>query len=780
MGKVRFTSQKKNGAVNISLEAQAKDDQVNTTINWGNNAAVTYSGQLAAMAQFLRTEGEKPLLKALVDIKPTDVILNDTIWQVHPSQVVVDSGKIDINDFYFSHADRYIRIDGHISDNPEDTVKVNLKDINIGYVFDIARISDDVNFEGDATGMAYASGVLKKPVLDTRLSNQGRLGDLNVYGAWDNEKKGIYLDAHIQEKDISKTHVNGFIYPIKPTSGLDLNIDANNLNIKFLEHYMRSIAQDVRGRASGKVHFYGKFKGLTLDGAVMTDASMKFDILNTSFALKDTIRLAPEGITFDNIHIADMEGHQGKLNGYLHYEHFKNIKYQFDIQVNNMLVMNTQESPDFPFYGTVYATGNALLTGNAQDGLDANIAMTTNRNTNFTYSTGTVASATNNQFIKFVDKTPRRSIQDSVQLVSFYEQVQQKIEKKESQTDIRLNILVDATPDATMKIIMDPVAGDYISGRGSGNIRMEFYNKGDMKMFGNYHIQQGIYKFSLQEVIRKDFIIKEGSTITFNGPPLNDLIPDASTIIQQPNVRVNCMMNLNGILLRPTIKLGIELPNERDEVQALVRNYLSTDEQMNMQILYLLGIGKFYMENNTGERQSSDMMSSVLSSTLSGQLNNMLSQIIDNNNWNIGTNLSTGEKGWTDMEVEGILSGQLLNNRLIINGNFGYRDNPMANTNFVGDFEAEWLLTRSGDVRLKAYNETNDHYYTKTNLTTQGVGVMYKKDFNKWNELFFWNKWKLRNRKKRMERKQEEVQKSDSIGTDNDALSKIKRLREEQ
>ncbi len=344
---------------------------------------------------------------------------------------------------------------------------------------------------------------------------------------------------------------------------------------------------------------------------------------------------------------------------------------------------------------------------------------------------------------------------------------------------------------------MDPVAGDYISGRGSGNILMEFYNKGDMKMFGNYHIQQGIYKFSLQEVIRKDFIIKEGSTITFNGPPLdatldiqasytvptaslNDIIPDASTIIQQPNVRVNCMMNLNGILLRPTIKLGIELPNERDEVQALVRNYISTDEQMNMQILYLLGIGKFYMENNTGERQSSDMMSSVLSSTLSGQLNNMLSQIIDNNNWNIGTNLSTGEKGWTDMEVEGILSGQLLNNRLIINGNFGYRDNPMANTNFVGDFEAEWLLTRSGDVRLKAYNETNDHYYTKTNLTTQGVGVMYKKDFNKWNELFFWNKWKLRNRKKRMERKREEVQKSDSIGTDNDALSKIKRLREEQ
>ena len=134
------------------------------------------------------------------------------------------------------------------------------------------------------------------------------------------------------------------------------------------------------------------------------------------------------------------------------------------------------------------------------------------------------------------------------------------------------------------------------------------------------------------------------------------------------------------------------------------------------------------------------------------------------------------------MEVEGILSGQLLNNRLIINGNFGYRDNPMANTNFVGDFEAEWLLTRSGDVRLKAYNETNDRYYTKTNLTTQGVGIMYKKDFNKWNELFFWNKWKLRNLKRKIDKKKAETQKIDSIGTNHtdSALSKTKRLREEK
>ena len=82
-----------------------------------------------------------------------------------------------------------------------------------------------------------------------------------------------------------------------------------------------------------------------------------------------------------------------------------------------------------------------------------------------------------NQFIKVVDKTPRRTIQDSIQIISYYEQLQQKRQEaeEEQKTDIRLNILVDATPDATMKIIMDPVAGDYISGKGTGNIRTEFY-----------------------------------------------------------------------------------------------------------------------------------------------------------------------------------------------------------------------------------------------------------------------------------------------------------------
>ena len=777
---LRFTNRKPESAVNIALDTYAQNDSVSTVLNWGNNSDVTYSGQLSTLTRLIREEKpdslqsrlahveKKAPLKTVIHIRPTDAILNDTLWQIHPSEIVIDSGKIHINDFNFSHRERHLHIDGILSKSPQDTVRIDLQDINIGYVFDIADLG--VNFQGEATGPALASGVLDKPVMSTDLFirnlglNEGLLGDAQIHGEWHHDVKGIYLDARIRENDIARTHVHGFIYPIKPTSSLDLQIDAQGTQLKFIHHYMRSITSDFHGRVWGDVHFYGKFKALTMEGKVFGDASLKVDVLNTTYNIKDSILIEPDGLTFRNNRIFDTQGHQGRVNGNLRYRHFKDLAYHFNFNVNNMLMMNTVESPDFPFYGIVYGTGNATIAGNVHDGVTIDVAMSTNRNTNFTYIKDNVTSATSNQFIQFIDKTPKRITHGSS--LSDYEIAQREIEKekkKESDTDIRLNLQIDATPDATMRIIMDPMAGDYISARGSGNIRTEFFNKGDVKMFGNYRIQQGVYKFSLQEIIRKDFLIEDGSTISFNGSPvnafldiranytvnsasLNDLIPNANEYVNQTNVKVNCIMAISGQLTSPDIKLDLELPNEREEVQALVRNYIPDEEQINMQILYLLGIGKFYTPENTGTTQNSNMMSSVLSSTLSGQLNNALSNIINNNNWNIGTNFSTGEKGWTDVEFEGMLSGQLLNNRLLINGNFGYRDNPLANTNFVGDFEAEWLVVRSGNIRLKAYNETNDRYYTRTNLTTQGIGIIFKKDFDKWAELLFWRRWKRKHK----------------------------------
>jgi hypothetical protein len=569
---------------------------------------------------------------------------------------------------------------------------------------------------------------------------------------WDNDLPGIRLEADIKEKQLSRTYVTGYVSP--KLKALDLQIEADSTNLDMLTPYFDGIFSEFDARAKGMVRLHGGFKTLDFEGGVRVKLDTKVDVLNTYFQLNnDSVYIKHGEFMLKNARLFDREGNSGYISGGLRHTHLKKLTYHFDIKSDNLLMYHTTDPGDMLFYGKVYGSGDVKLNGgNNAMNIDANV--TTGRNSSFTYVTGLTTEATNNQFITFTDKTPKRE-QDSIR-TEFYHFADARVKKVDDgpPIDLRINMLIDATPDATMKVVMDPVAGDNITARGNGNFQVSYYNKGDFLMFGNYTIDEGMYKISMKEIVRKDFALQSGSTITFTGDPyqanldvqavytvnsasLSDLSTDAS--LTQSTVKVNCLMNLTGSLASPTIKFDLELPTVSEEDRELVRSATSTEEQMNTQIIYLLGIGKFYAYDYAeNSNRSSSATSSLAFSTLSGQLNNMLSQAMENKNWNIGANFSTGQEGWSDVEAEAILSGRLLNNRLLINGNFGYRENVMANTNFVGDFEAIWLLTKNGEFRLRGYNQTNDRYFTKSTLTTQGIGFIYKKDFDKWTDLFQW------------------------------------------
>lgn len=758
----------KSGAMlNFSVDANAQNDSLETVINWGNNTNVTYGGKFAAHTRFFKTEGPHPILQADINIQPTQVVLNDTVWNIHPTHIAIDSGRVFIDNFLFEHENQHIRIDGKLAKKATDSCQVDLKNIRLDYVLDIVQF-DDVEFGGFATGKVHLKSVLKEPVMQTRLNvrnfclNRSLLGNADIAGVWDKELGGVRLDARIAEKDLSSTHVTGYVSPKQ--KGLDLMINADSTNVGFLQPFIEGIFSEIDGRVNGHVRLYGDFKHLDLEGEVRARMDAKLDMLNTYFQIKDdSIHISSGSLDFRNVNIYDREGHSGLVNGYLHHTKLKNLMYHFNIHGDNLLMYHTNEAGQMPFYGKVYGTGNVVLNG-GNNAMTVDASLTTGSNTSFTYITGVTTEAASNQFITFIDKSPKR-IHDEVETNLYHHSnVLQSQEDDGPPMDLHINMLIETTPSATMKIIMDPVAGDHITATGSGNLQVNYFNKGDFRMFGRYTIDQGMYKLSMQEVIRKDFALKSGGTVTFSGDPyqanldlqavytvnsasLSDLVADPSR--NQGTVKVNCLMNLTGNLSDPDIKFDLELPTVREEDRELVRSATNTEEQMNTQIIYLLGIGKFYTYDYANNDQSSNATSSLAFSTLSGQLNNMLSQWMDNKNWNIGANLSTGEKGWTDVEAEAMLSGRLLNNRLMINGNFGYKENVMTNSNFVGDFEAIWLLTKNGDFRLRGYNQTNDRYFTKSTLTTQGIGIMYKKDFNTWNELFRWFLWKRRKDKEK-------------------------------
>lgn len=159
---------------------------------------------------------------------------------------------------------------------------------------------------------------------------------------------------------------------------------------------------------------------------------------------------------------------------------------------------------------------------------------------------------------------------------------------------------------------------------------------------------------------------------------------------------------------------------------------------MNRQIIYLLALNRFYTPDYMASTTKGNELVSVASSTISSQLTSMLGQLSDN--WTIAPNIRSDRGDFSDMEVDLALSSYLLDNRLLFNGNFGYRDNAVNNNNsFIGDFDLEYLLNKSGNIRLKAYNRYNDqNYYLRSAQTTQGVGVVFKRDFD---DIFsFWKR----------------------------------------
>jgi hypothetical protein len=85
------------------------------------------------------------------------------------------------------------------------------------------------------------------------------------------------------------------------------------------------------------------------------------------------------------------------------------------------------------------------------------------------------------------------------------------------------------------------------------------------------------------------------------------------------------------------------------------------------------------------------------------------------------------------------MSTQLLNDRLTIYGNVGVPTNAAAQTssNIVGDMDIDYKITRSGKLRIKAFNHSNEEQVSLLTPSpyTQGVGLVYKEEFNTFGEL---------------------------------------------
>ena len=326
-------------------------------------------------------------------------------------------------------------------------------------------------------------------------------------------------------------------------------------------------------------------------------------------------------------------------------------------------------------------------------------------------------------------------------------------------SDMRLSFLINCTPDATIRLIMDNTSGDYITLNGNGVLKANYYNKGAFDLYGNYIVDSGHYKMTIQNMIKRDFLFRNGGTISFGGNPYSAVLNlnavytlnsvsladlNIGKSFRSNNTRVDCIMNINGTPAAPHVDFSLDIPSISSDARQMVYSLMNSEEEMNQQVLYLLAVGRFMnqgrnnavVDDQNQQSQASLAMQSILSSTIMQQVNDVIGNLTSNSQWNFGANISTGTEGLYNAEYEGLLSGRLLSGRLLVDGQFGYRDKANATTSFIGDFDIQYLLYPNGNLALNFYNKTNDRYFTRNSLTTQGIGLLMRREFTNLSDLF--------------------------------------------
>jgi hypothetical protein len=702
-------------------------------------------GHLAMQANF--PEKRHAVLRVLQSY----AMVNESLWEVNSdNEIVIDSARVEVNNLMVHNNRQFVMADGVFSPDPDDRMTIAFREFDFSNLAMFIR-ARNMDFEGVVNGSMDVTALFQTPGIEAEITikdfafNREHLGDFTIFTVWDHEQEGFMLAAELAEKrkdmPFSPLVVSGYIYPDRRSENFDLDLLVTDFTLSVWSRYLDNFAPGFHGLASGHLRLEGPFSNPELSGAISgRDAGFRVDYLNTRYYFSHNVEIGKDFFRFSDLVLVDEQGNTGLASGTIRHQLFRDFELDLTIRPERMLVLNTSATQNELYYGRAFASGLIHIYG-PEDNITMDISARTNRGTQvflpLTYS-GEVRET---NFITFIS----RDIPIATQ--SFPEP---RI------AGITLNFDLEVTPEAEVQLIFDSQIGDIIRGRGTADLKLEINSLGAFNMYGEYHIEEGDYLFTLQNLINKRFRIEQGGLISWTGDPndadvdlratyrlrttLYDLVMDVDTSdVYRRRMPVDCVLILEDKLFNPTITFDIFLPGSDEGTREMVERLITTEQEMNRQVFSLLILNRFLP--TTPDQYNTALgygVGSTSSELLSNQLSNWLSQI--SSDFDVGVNYRPGDE-ISSQELEVALSTQLFDDRVIIDGNVGVAGtHPTGNqrvSNIIGDVNIEVKITPEGKFRIKAFNRSNTFDMLNANSPyTQGVGLFYRREFDRLGELF--------------------------------------------
>ena len=734
-------------ADNISVNAQADSTFVDMRAGFHNEDGSGNRADLHAQFSFheQQLDEEEYLMRA--DILPSTLTIAEQTWELEPATIHYRDKHIRIDDFSMQNGQQGLYASGIVSENPADTVVLNLNDFDMGLAN--AFLSTPLNLQGLLSGRGEAFGVLgpEKGVLfdldGNMISVAGHdVGDLKVQSHWDDEAKRFNFLARNTLGKRQPLLATAFLHPSDKKIGADVQVDS--LQLGFLDPLLEGLASHINGSVSGHLKASGPLDKISVssEGTRFNDLRFRLDYTQVDYAADGPFSVGDKGVTFNNILIHDLPGHEAVLSGGVPYDHFKNLRLNFRIDLKETMALNTTLRDNETFYGKAFADGTVRVSGPLDNiRLSLNLTPKPNTTVHIPLSNSGKESKSLLTFVTHEEKV--LGLLDSLLIAK---QVH-KVEKKKSKSKLGVNLRLNATPDAEIHLEIDKNTGDILKARGNGQIGITVDNENfDIK--GDYRVDSGSYHFGMLGFTSRDFSIDPGGTIGFVGDvmqsdlnltatyrtkaSISPLIADSTAVSSRRTV--DCSIGVSGKLANPEIKFNIAIPDLDPTTQSRVESALNTEDKRMKQALALLISGGFVPDEQSGIVNSTTMLASNASEMMASQLNNILRQLdipID-----LGFNYQPTENGRDIFDVA--VSTQLFNNRVSINGNIGNRQYmSSSNSDIVGDLDIEIKLNREGQVRMTLFSHSADQYSNYLDQSQRnGAGIVYQEDFNTLRELW--------------------------------------------
>lgn len=740
----------------IALHTLLATDSLQAQVELGrdsldrSNGVLNFGGHLERL---LTEQGKDKGLGVSVTLSPSEVRVQDDRWQIAPARLRYAGGELHVAGLDLASSERRVSVSGALTSRPEDHLNVALKKINLRYILSAIGVGFDL-VDTELTGQAQARLTAGKILATAAVTSPSFFvkgvdaGALRANLNFDSEDGRILLEAQVDQAQGGHADVAGYIRPANG-AGIDLHFDADSLQAAFVAPFMNTLFDRVEGRATGQVRLFGIFEqGVTVEGtADVVDGLIGVRLLGTRYHFAHRLTFDPTAIHFAQVPVADDEGHRGMLNGVIRHRFFD----EFDLDLTasglrQMKVLETTTKQTLPFFGKAYGTGVAKLRGKLPK-LLFDVDLTSDAGTDLTLDFNATDVRKEDRLFSF--KSLHTESIDSIPASTGGAAPSEEDEE----TELTMRLALKVTPEARLALRMGSQSmPNEVVARCEGNLLIDVPHFGSPTTYGTLHLREGSYVFSFEELTRKRFTLQEGGRLDFRGDPLAALIDlkathaltaniadlDAglSTMAQRTTIPVNATIQLGGVISKPDITLGVELSGAEPELERRVLSLLSTQDERNRQFLYLMALGKFYTpENRRNTVQVSNSLTSFAASTLSDQLNRILGSF--SRSVQFGTNFRTNNTAFEDTDIELLFTSSWLGDRLLINGNVGYHDNPFLAGKYLGEFDLEYKLNASGTLRLKGYSHYNNMYqYLRQSLTTQGLGFMFQRRFDSLQELF--------------------------------------------